>query len=91
MFFPRSCTTHAQPYNCVRQLSINAGTVIAEVWEHPYGPDPPSIFYSLTPALAKIQAGVSNRFRVVHDQLHASRAIDHALTAEELAKLAPTR
>lgn len=91
LFFPRTCTAHGQPYNALRQLSIQDGNILAEVWEHPYGPEQPSVFYTLTSQLALRHAGVSDRFRAVHDALHAAGVIQHALTPGEIAGLKPSR
>ncbi|MCC6394328.1 MAG: helix-turn-helix domain-containing protein [Bryobacterales bacterium] len=90
LFFPRTCTSTEQPYTAVRQLAVVDGHIIAEVWEHPYGPNAPSVFYTLSPSLQTVDVAVSDRFRVVHEQLQAAKAITHALTKAEINGIRPT-
>jgi hypothetical protein len=91
LFFPRTCAAAGQPYNALRQIGVQQGRILLEVWEHPYGPEAPSVFYTLTPQMKLQHAAVSDRFRIVHDGLRLSGAIDHMLTPQEIARLAPVR
>lgn len=89
LFFPRSCAAYGQPYNAVRHITIASNSVTAETWEHPYGPEAPTIFYYFDQNLNFLRSAVSDLFRSTHEQLHASAKVDHALTGKEISSLRP--
>src|SRR5206468_9032590 len=88
VLFPRSCTSHGAQYNALRQLSVREDRIIAEVWEQPFGPLPPSVFYTLDHQLHVQHVGVSDRYRIMHEQLAEAGTLDHDLLPAEIDRLA---